>query len=175
MAYNSLMSGLGLVIMAAAVTGMVASCGPHHPPPPPGGRTIVSTEVACQAWVGDGSPFTLSFVLRNPSETGALVVPRVLHPLGAFVSLQIVDAAGAAVYESHPPKFTPKLAPDARDAYVTIDPGYSYGTTFVEERIALPAGDYEVRVAYSNLYFRGTADQPIGDQKCSTVVRYQRR
>jgi hypothetical protein len=79
------------------------------------------------------------------------------------------------VYETNPPKFTPKLDPGKREAYVALDPGYSYGTTFTDERVALAPGDYEVRLAYSNLYFRGFDGQELGEQRCSTVLRYQRR
>jgi hypothetical protein len=136
----------------------------------------MKSDIACRAWVVDGPQFSFTFVLDNPSgSASALIVPRVLHPLGAFVTFQVVDAAGAAVYETNPPKFTPKLDPQSRDAYLSIDPGYGYATTFVDPELSLPAGAYQVKIAYSNLYFRGFAEHQLGEQRCSTTLAYHKR
>jgi len=179
MTYASL---LMYVCPVLAVIGVVAACGPGSGSSAgdraksPAVRSDVKADVTCHAWLVEGSPFSFHFALSNPaSATAPLWVPRVLEPLGAFVAVQILDGAGAVVYETNPPKFTPKLDPESRDAYVALDPGYSHGTTFVDERVALAPGDYDVKLIYSNLYFRGPAEHPLGEQRCSTVVRYSKR
>lgn len=77
----------------------------------------MQSDVTCQAWVLDGPEFAFYVAIGNPkSAHTALFVPRVLAPLGAFVSVKIIDASGQLVYETNLPKFTPKLDPRSRDA-----------------------------------------------------------
>ena len=137
----------------------------------------MKSNVTCHAWILEGAELSFYFVLENPATaSGPVLVPRVLAPLGAFVSLQVVDSTGSTIYETNPPKFTPKLDPQSEGAYVAIDPGYGYGTKFViDDAPSLPAGTLDVKISYSNLYFRGSAEHALGDQQCSTVVRHQRR
>ncbi len=136
----------------------------------------MQSQVTCQAWLLDEPQFAFYFALGNPNTANsAVLVPRVLAPLGAFVSVKIVDSSGQSVYETNPPKFTPKLDPQSHDAYVSLEPGYGYGTTFVDPAVSLPAGTYDVKISYSNLYFRGFTEHQLGEQRCSCVLHYQSR
>lgn len=59
--------------------------------------------------------------------------------------VQIVDAHGATVYETNPPKFTPKLSPESPDVYVAVAPGLAHGERFVLDGASLAPDDYEIR------------------------------
>jgi hypothetical protein len=167
-----LVAAMGVLAACGPSAGARAGAGGGQPMKPPAVRDHVS-EIGCHAWIAGGAPLSFHFVLSSPAAAAEpLLVPRVLAPLGAFVTVEVRDRAGALVYETRPPKFTPKLAPDSREAYVSIDPGYGYGTAFVDERATLAPGEYEITIAYSNLYFRGFAGHSLGEQRCSTTVRY---
>lgn len=135
----------------------------------------MSGELVCQLVVASEEPMTLAVALAIPaSATSSVRVPRVLLPLGAFVRVQIVDAHGATVYETNQPKFTPKLSPDSPEAYVAVAPGSAHGERFVLDGAVLPAGDYEIRATYSNLYFQGPKGNPIGEQRCTATLPYHK-
>ena len=136
-------------------------------------------DLMCQLSVASDEPMALALALAVPaSATSPVRVPRVLLPLGAFVRVQIVDARGETVYETNPPKFTPKLSPlspDSPDAYVTVSPGSAHGERFVLDGATLAAGEYEIRATYSNLYFQGLKASPIGEQRCTAMLPYHKR
>ncbi len=39
---------------------------------------------------------------------------------------------------------------------------------------SLAAGDYEIRATYSNLYFQGPKENPIGEQRCTATLPYHK-
>ena len=132
-------------------------------------------ELVCQLSVASEEPMALAVALAVPASAKSSVrVPRVLLPLGAFVCVQIVDAHGATVYETNPPKFTPKLSPESPDAYVAVPPGSAHGERFVLDGASLAPGDYEIRATYSNLYFQGPKENPIGEQRCTATLAYHK-
>ena len=108
-------------------------------------------------------PLTLHFSLHNPEQAGgATLVPRMLEPLGAFVSVVVRGSEGNEVCRTHPPKFTPKLKPSLASSYMELEPGYSYGVVLVVEDCALAPGNYEVEVSYTNRDYRGPDGNAIG-------------
>jgi hypothetical protein len=109
-------------------------------------------------------PLTIHFSLHNPEQAdGATLVPRMLEPLGAFVSVVVRGPGGDEVCRTHPPKFTPKLKPSQESSYVEIEPGYSHGVVLVVEDCELSPGHYEVDVSYSNRDYRGPDGSAIGE------------
>ena len=109
-------------------------------------------------------PLTIHFSIQNPDHVeDPVLLPRMLEPLGAFVSVVVYGPEGAEVCRTHQPKFTPKLKPSQADSYVELDPGYSYGVVFEIDDCKLPPGNYEMEVLYSNLDYQGTEERPIGE------------
>lgn len=106
-------------------------------------------------------PLTLHFSLHNASDAPAYV-PRLLTPLGAFVSVMIRDAKGAVVYHTEAPKMKLKLDPLRDASYLELEAGYSYGAVFVLDEAKLVPGDYHLDIAYSNAQFQGTSGIPVG-------------
>jgi hypothetical protein len=103
----------------------------------------------------------LHFSLQNDG-TVPTYVPRLLTPLGAFVSVTIRDVAGARVYQTETPKVRLKLHP-ARDAsYLELEAGYCYGVLFELDDAMLVHGEYRLDIAYSNGQFLGTSRAPVG-------------
>ncbi len=91
-------------------------------------------------------PLTLHFSLHNPAQAGgATLVPRMLEPLGAFVSVVVRGSEGNEVCRTHPPKFTPKLKPSQASSYMELEPGYSYGVVLVVEDCELRPGQLRGR------------------------------
>lgn len=128
----------------------------------------------CVATVEKTTPLTIHVSLRQDAGASApVLIPRVLEPLGTFVTMSIVDGAGAVVFETRPLKFTPKIAPSDPRAYVELDPGYAWGRTFVLDRAALGAGRYQLQVEFSNLFFQGPPDRPAGALSCDTSVAFE--
>lgn len=128
----------------------------------------------CVATVEKTTPLTIHVSLRQDADaTGPLLVPRVLEPLGTFVSMSIIDDAGEVAFETRPVKFTPKLAPSDARAYVELDPGYAWGRSFVLDRAALGAGTYELQVEFSNLSFQGPTDRHVGALACGTRLAFE--
>lgn len=127
----------------------------------------------CVATVEKTTPLTIHVSLRQaPDASGPLLVPRMLEPLGTFVTVSIVDNGGAVAFEIQPLKFTPKVAPSDVRAYVEVDPGYSWGRTFVVDNAGLAAGRYQLQVAFSNRDFQGPTDHPMGALACDTSVAF---
>lgn len=116
-------------------------------------------------------PLSIHFSLLNPSgATASVWVPRMLEPLGAFVTITVTDAMGAVRCQTHRPKFTPKLKATEANAYLELVPGQSHGALFTVEDCALAPGAYRVTVSYSNLDYRGTAEVPIGALSYQTTI-----
>lgn len=106
-------------------------------------------------------PLTLHLSLYND---GALprYVPRLLTPLGAFVSVTIRDVKGAVVYQTETPKVKLKLDPSREASYLELEAGYSYGAVSVLDDATLVPGEYHLDIAYSNGQFQGTPGIPVG-------------
>ena len=117
------------------------------------------------------TPLTLHVsLLRDAGAVDAAWVPRLLEPLGAFVSVTVHDGDGTLVLETHPPKAKPKLDPDDDASYLPLDPGHTHGA--VLEVGDVPAGTYRVTVAYSTFGYDGTEERPVGDlsPRCEVEV-----
>src|SRR5437870_872365 len=73
-------------------------------------------------------PLTVHFSLYNPpGSEGPVYIPRLLVPLGAFVSLKVTDLLDQVVFETFPPKLNLKLHPSRPESYFALEPGYTYG------------------------------------------------
>ena len=111
-------------------------------------------------------PLALNFSLHNDGDLPRYV-PRLLTPLGAFVSVTIRDAKGAVVYQTETSKIKLKLDPSRDLSYLELESGYSYGACFVFDDTTLVTGEYHLEFAYSNGEFQGTSSAPVG------VLAYQ--
>lgn len=146
-------------LAAVACTSRVA--------PSPAGPTAMEYLTA----VVERQPLTIHFSLLNPTGAPAAIwVPRMLEPLGAFVTVTVRDGMGAVVCQTHRPKFTPKLKPSADDAYLELVPGQSHGALLTVDDCALAPGAYRVTVGYTNLDYRGTTARPIGALSYETTL-----
>jgi hypothetical protein len=126
----------------------------------------------CRAQIVTTDPLTVHFSLLQPaSAEEPLWVPRVLQPLGAFVSAELHDGAGAIVWKTERPKFQPKLAPSSPAAYVELDPGYSHGVILALEGAKIGAGQHSLTLTYQNLQYRGFAGHDLGEQTCTTTIK----
>ncbi|MEA2889643.1 MAG: hypothetical protein QOI05_436 [Bradyrhizobium sp.] len=106
-------------------------------------------------------PLALHFSLQNGG-TAPAYVPRLLTPLGAFVSVTIRDAEGALIYQTETPKVKLKLDPSRDASYLELEAGYSYGVLFELDDATLVPGEYQLDIAYSNGQFQGTSGAPVG-------------
>lgn len=135
----------------------------------------------CLVVVTSTKPLNFHFSLYNPQEDssdsdGAVYVPRLLAPLGTFVSVQVTRADGQVVYESARSKIKLKLDPSKSESYYALDPGYSYGIVLEveEDDMNLPPGEYQMHVVYSNLQFQGFAGHHIGEMSYHTTLPLRR-
>ena len=109
------------------------------------------------------APLHVQVSLHQPSRAGeAAWVPRLLEPLGAFLTVRVRSTSGPLVYETSAPKFKPKLRPDSDASYLALEPGYTYGIVLELDVPDVTPGAYRVQVQYTNLMYRGTADRPVG-------------
>jgi hypothetical protein len=106
-------------------------------------------------------PLTLHFSLHNDSAVPRYV-PRLLTPLGAFLSVRVTNVKGEIFYQSETPKMKLKLDPSRDTSYFELEAGYSYGAVFVLDGATLSPGDYHLDIAYSNAQFQGTPGIPVG-------------
>ena len=106
-------------------------------------------------------PLALHFSLQNDGAVPAYV-PRLLTPLGAFVSVTIRDVEGAVVYQTETPKMKLKLNPSRDASYLELEAGYCYGVLFELDDATLVPGEYHLDIAYSNGQFQGTSGAPVG-------------
>lgn len=109
------------------------------------------------------APLHVQVSLHLSSRAGeAAWVPRLLEPLGAFLTVRVRSTSGSLVLETSVPKFKPKLRPDSDASYLALDPGYTYGIVLELDVPDVTPGAYQVQVQYTNLMYRGTADRPVG-------------
>jgi hypothetical protein len=106
-------------------------------------------------------PLALHFSLQNDGAVPTYV-PRLLSPLGAFVSVTIRDVEGARVYQTETPKMKLKLDPLRDASYLELEAGYCYGVLFELDDATLVPGEYHLDIAYSNGQFQGTSGAPVG-------------
>lgn len=160
------MTGARLAIWCAGGLALgVVGCS-SRAATPAGSRTMDFT-----ARITHPRPLTVTVALRNPADApGPIWVPVMFEPLGAFVTVTVRDAAGAIACETHRPKFTPKLRPDADAAYAELGPGAELSAELVVEDCQLAPGQYQVAVGYRNLDYRGTAAHPIGELARATTL-----
>lgn len=114
-------------------------------------------------------PLALHFSLHNEGDAPRYV-PRLLTPLGAFVSVKIRDARGTVVYHTETPKVKQKLDPLLGSSYLELEAGYSYGAVFVLDDAMLVPGDYHLDIAYSNAQFQGIPGVPVGALAYQTLL-----
>jgi|BogFormECP12_OM2_1039638.scaffolds.fasta_scaffold05381_5 hypothetical protein len=123
----------------------------------------------CLVTVAAVHALTLHFSLHNEGAVPGYV-PRLLTPLGAFVSVTIRDVKGAVVYQTETPKMKLKLDPSRDASYFELEAGYSYGAVFVLDDATLVPGEYHLDIAYSNGQFQGTSGTPVGVLEYHTLL-----
>lgn len=120
------------------------------------------------------SPLTLHFGFHHPAESESPVsVPRLLTPLGYFVSIVITGEKKQIVYESDRPKVKPKLHPARPESYLQLEPGYTYGVMLEVEDFQPARGVWQMTVTYSNREFQGFAEHPIGELIYQTNLAFK--
>lgn len=115
----------------------------------------------CLVTISAVHPLALHFSLQNDGAVPTYV-PRLLTPLGAFVSVTIRDVEGALVYQTETPKIKLKLDPSRDASYLELEVGYCYGVVFELDDATLVPGEYHLDIAYSNGLFQGTPGAPVG-------------
>lgn len=99
-------------------------------------------------------PLVVDFAILNPpGADGAVRVPRLLLPPGAFVEL-VVRRGAKEVWRTHRPKLHLKLDPSRPEAYLALEPGHSYGAR-LETDAPLEPGEHLLDVSYSSAPFDG--------------------
>jgi hypothetical protein len=116
-------------------------------------------------------PPTLHFSLYN-SENNPVYIPRLLGPLGYFITVEIMDENNKVVYRSSTPKAKPKLYPSKPESYQTLEPGYTCGIVLTVEGYEPAPGEYRVSIKYSNLEFRGFPGHSLGKLTYSTMLSF---
>lgn len=130
---------------------------------------VADSSVELLVEVLDTDPLRLHVSLQLPDAAPEPAwVPRLLRPVGAFIRVDIRSTAGESVFATDVPKFKPKLKPSSDDSYLSLDPGYSYGTVFDLDLDEITRGAYLVEVSYTNLVYQGTEDRPVGELALST-------
>jgi hypothetical protein len=115
-------------------------------------------------------PLAVHLSVLNPAGSRRpQLVPRTLIPLGLSFTLEVTDELGTGLYRSERPKQKPKLHPDRDESYLSLEPGYSFGSVFTvePEDLDLKPGRYRLRSTYSNGIFTGPASNPVGELTCS--------
>lgn len=117
-------------------------------------------------------PLTIHFSFYNPyTSDGAVYIPRLLGPPGAFISITVSDTtAQRVIYQSTKPKIALKLNPSKAESYYALEPGYTYGIMFVVERLHLSPGNYRLDLKYSNVPFYGFPEHPVGEITYQTTL-----
>ena len=158
---------LGAVAAALMAPGVACWAAPGASKP-----TAGRIAMECRAEIVQREPLTVHVTLVQPRDAPRSTwVPRVLLPVGAFVAAELRDGSGAVVWKTERPKFHPKLDPAAANAYVEIEPGYSYGVMVVLAGAPLGAAEHSLTLSYANLQYRGFAGHEVGDQSCTVTVR----
>ena len=109
------------------------------------------------------SPLTIHFGFYNPEDSeDPCYVPRMLDPLGYFVSLDVRDGK-TSVYRTERPKVRLKLHPDRAESYHALEPGYTHGIVFEIDDFEPDPGSYSLKLTYSNRQFNGFPGHPLGE------------
>lgn len=120
------------------------------------------------------SPLKLHFCFHNPSDAGGpAYVPRILGPLGYFVELEIFNQYDELVHETFAPKIKLKLNPKKQESYISIDPGYTYGSVLEIEDFTPVPGNYQVALTYSNQEFDGFKNNSLGEMQYQTKIKFE--
>jgi hypothetical protein len=110
------------------------------------------------------TPLMIHFSFHHQEAAAAVAyLPRLLRPLGYFVSVKITDSQDAVVYASDKPKIKLKLHPERAESYYALEPGYTYGCVLTIADFTAQAGNYHATVTYSNQDFRGFPDHNLGE------------
>lgn len=129
---------------------------------------VADSSVELLVEVLDTDPLRLHVSLQLPDAAPEPAwVPRLLRPVGAFIRVDIRSTAGESVFATDVPKFKPKLKPSSDDSYLSLDPGYSYGTVVDLALEQVTAGKYVIELSYTNLDYQGSADRPVGELSLS--------
>ena len=132
-------------------------------------EVVADNSVELLVEVLDTDPLRLHVSLRLPDAAAEPVwVPRLLRPIGAFIRVDIRDTADESVFATDVPKFKPKLKPASDESYLSLDPGYFYGTVVDLDVGQVSTGKYAIEVSYTNLDYQGSADRPVGELSLST-------
>lgn len=116
------------------------------------------------------SPLTIHFSFHNPEDNdGPAYVPKLLRPLGYFVSLEMKEGQ-KTLYRTHQPKVKLKLHPDRAESYYALEPGYTYGVVLQAEEFKASPGDYQLDISYSNQQFKGFPGHPLGEMTFQTTL-----
>jgi hypothetical protein len=144
------------------------------PPPTNGNERSSDRSLRYLTIITETRPLTIWFCICNPPGSGEpITVPRPLTPIGAFLRIEVFDQDGQVVYHTDPPKMKLKLDPSKAQSYLTLEPGYTHGVMAEIADLRLPAGDYRLRLAYSNLMFTGTRERPLGELRHETSVGFR--
>jgi hypothetical protein len=122
----------------------------------------------------ESSPLMIHFSFHHPAHAEApAYVPRLLSPLGYFISIEITNSKKDVVYASSKPKIKLKLHPDRPDSYLALDPGYTYGYALTVADFSAGAGTYHAAITYSNQEFRGFPEHSLGEMTHTTRLTFR--
>ena len=122
------------------------------------------------------SPLVIHFSFHNANgDAMPAFVPRLIGPLGYFISLEITAENGAVVYETFKPKIKLKLHPDRQESYLALESGYTYGSVLTVEDFSPSPGAYRIALAYSNEGFRGFPGHALGEMRYRTEMAFEVR
>ena len=108
------------------------------------------------AAITETHPLAFHFSMHNPDNAdGPVYVPKLLGPLGYFIEVEAKNSDGKTVYRSIKPKVRLKLHPSRPESYDLLEPGYTHGIVLQEEELGGDAGQYSLKLTYSNMEFKG--------------------
>lgn len=125
------------------------------------------------AAITETRPLTFHFSIHNPGDAnGPICVPKLLGPFGYFIEVEAKDAQDKTVYRSTKPKVRLKLHPSRPESYDFLEPGYTHGVVFQVDEMGQVAGDYNLKLTYSNMEFRGFPQNPLGEMSFETILPF---
>jgi len=125
------------------------------------------------AAITETSPLTFHFSIHNPGEAnGPIYVPKLLGPFGYFIEVEAKDTEDQTVYRSTKPKVRLKLHPSRQESYYALEPGYTHGIVFQVEEMGQAAGDYHLKLTYSNMEFTGFSGHSLGEMSFETILPF---
>ncbi len=147
--------------LVAPLTALLAAASPAVAGTAP--EPTAMPQVQLLASVQASDPLQVHVSLANPEDADTrAAIPRVLEPLGAYITMEVRDAAGEILCQTRRPKFTPKLRPDSDEAYLLLEPGRSRGVLLTWEDCSLSPESQVLHVRYRNEDYQGTPDRPVG-------------